>query len=329
MPKILITQAVPSAMLTQLKTLVDGKAEIEAVTTPQDDEFGRLAAEADVIINGFRQLDATALTLAPKVRFIQQLGVGYNNLDTKTLAQAGIIASNTPGVNSQAVAEHTILLMMVLLKRFVMAENATRANTWPQLKIMQAGIGEIGTSTIGLIGFGSIGQAIAKRLKPFGSRLLYTSRQRADPALEEKLGVRYLNLPELLATASIVTLQLPLNAQTRHMIGAPELNQMKPGSILINTSRGEIVDEAALRQAIESGHLAGAGLDVLTNEADGGNPFYDLPQVVVTPHMGGISQGAVARTVQMAFENVVRYLNGEKPLYILPELQNDNNGFSA
>lgn len=213
------------------------------------------------------------------------------------------------------------MLMMVLLKRFVAAEDGTRANIWHhQMKLFQAGIGELGTSTIGLVGFGAIGQAVAERLKPFGTQLLYTTRHQVSLTLEERLGIKYVSLPELLASASIVSLHLPLNPETRHFIGPKELSQMKPGSILINTSRGELIDEKALRQALESGHLAGAGLDVLTEEADGKNNFADLPQVVVTPHLGGLSQGAIARTMQMACANVLRYLGGEKPLYILPEL---------
>jgi phosphoglycerate dehydrogenase-like enzyme len=321
MQKILLAQPVTAPMLLQLQTLVGDKAQLEAVTSTSDEEFALLAADAHVLMNGFRKMDGKTLALAPKVRFIQQLGVGYNNFDINAISQAGIIASNCPGVNSQAVAEHTIMLMMVLLKRFVEAERATRANIWAQMSLVEAGLGEIGAATIGLVGFGSIGQAVAERLKPFGSRLLYTAQHQAAAALEERFGVSYVTLPDLLASATIVSLHLPLTSQTKQLIGEKELRQMKPGALLINTSRGDIVDENALRQAFESGHLAGAGLDVLAQERDGANPFTDLPQVVVTPHLAGTTQATLARTIKMAFENVLRFMQGEEPLYILPELK--------
>lgn len=321
MPKILLTTPVPAPIVAQLRNLLGGRADFQAVTTPGDDEFARLAADADILITLYRRLDANALLQAPKVRFIQQVGVGYNNLDTGALLQAGILASNTPGVNTQAVAEHTIMLMLALLKQFGPATEATRVKRWPSMALMQAGIREIGTSTVGLVGFGAIGQAVAERLKPFGCRVLYTSRHQAGTTLEEKLGVSFTDLPDLLASSNLVSLHLPLNAQTHHLIGEKELARMKPGSILFNTARGEIVDETALRQALESGHLAGAGLDVLKNEMEGYNPFSDLPQVLVTPHLAGGSQNVIVKATQMAVGNILRFLAGERPLYILPELE--------
>lgn len=320
MPKILLTAPVPEQLSAPFKKLLADKADFEVVTTAEEAEFAQKAADAEVFINLLRHLDAAALAHAPKVRFIQQIGVGYNNLDIKALSQAGIIASNTPGVNTQSVAEHTIMLILALLKQFGPATAATRANKWPTLALTQAGIREIGTATVGLVGFGAIGQAVAERLKPFGTRVLYTTRRRAPADLEERSGVSFTSLPDLLASSSIVSLHLPLNAETHHLLGENEFARMQPGSLLINVSRGGLVDETALRAALESGRLAGAGLDVLTNESDGNNPFADLPQVLVTPHIAGSSQNVIVKATQMAVGNIIRYLAGEKPLYILPEL---------
>jgi phosphoglycerate dehydrogenase-like enzyme len=321
MPKILLTAPVPEQLSAQFRTLIGDKAEFEVVRTGAAAEFAQKAAEADIFVNLFRPLDAAALAQAPKLRFIQQIGVGYNHLDIKALAEAGILASNTPGVNTQSVAEHTIMLILALLKQFSAATEATRANKWPTLALTQAGIKEIGAATVGLVGFGAIGQAVAERLKPFGPRVFYTSRRRASADIEERLGVSYTGLPDLLASSSIVSLHLPLNAETERLLGANEFARMQPGSLLINVARGGLIDETALRQALENGQLAGAGLDVLTDESDGKNPFADLPQVLVTPHIAGSSQTVIIKATRMAVGNILRYLAGEKPLYLLPELK--------
>ncbi len=318
MAKVVITQPLPPQALIVVRAALGEATTVEMVTSLDEAEFARLAGDAEVLISGFRPIGAKLLALAPNVRFIQQLGAGYDNLDLRAISAAGIAVANTPGANSIAVAEHTILLMLALLKNFSRDEQTARANRWPTLAARQVGIGDLSTATVGLVGFGAISQAVAERLRPFGSRLLYTARNQADPATEQRLGVNYMSLPELLKTASIVSLHLPLNDHTRHFIGEKELAQMSPGSFLINTSRGGLVDEAALRQAVEQGQLRGAALDVLENEVEGGNPFTDLPQIIVTPHSGGISQAATARITQMAFGNVVRFFKGETPLYLLP-----------
>jgi D-3-phosphoglycerate dehydrogenase len=145
----------------------------------------------------------------------------------------------------------------------------------------------------------------------------YTARRRADAARESALGVAYATLPDLLSSSSIVSLHLPLSPDTRGLIGAAELAMMPAGSYLLNTSRGELVDKRALREAILSGHLAGAGLDVLEHESAGGNPFTDLPQVIITPHVAGATRGSTAQIIRMAVANVVRFLTGQPPLHLV------------
>jgi phosphoglycerate dehydrogenase-like enzyme len=170
---------------------------------------------------------------------------------------------------------------------------------------------DLAKTTVGLVGFGSIGRAVAHRLAHFESRLLSTTRHPVDPATEQQFGVQYAPLDDLLALSTIVSLHLPLTGSTRGLIGEAELAKMPKGAFLINTSRGEVIDEAALHSAIESGKLGVAGLDVLSNEGPGGNPFTDLPQVIVTPHMAGGSRAGVEQAIQMAVTNIARYLRGE------------------
>jgi phosphoglycerate dehydrogenase-like enzyme len=293
-------------------------ASLDMVPTLSEEDLAWHAAEAEILLVIQRKVDASILSILPQVRFVQRVGVGYDNLDLQALQAAGVVAAYTPGANAVAVAEHTILLMLALLKRFPAAESATRQGGWPTLELFQAGLGDLANTTVGLVGFGSIGRAVAQRLVPFGSRLLYTARHAVDPATEQQFRVRYASLEDLLASSMIVSLHVPLTGDTRKLIGQPELAKMPAGAFLVNTSRGEVIDESALRRAIESGKLGGAALDVLYNEGPGGNPFVDLPQVIVTPHVAGGSRAGVERAIQMALANIGRYLRGEPLLDLVP-----------
>ena len=321
MSKLLITIPLPAAMGDSIKSLLPAGLEFDMVSSMEEEEFARRAAEADILfVPPIRKVDAKLLSLAPKVRFIQNLGVGYDNIDLKAISAAGVLASNAPGSNAIAVAEHTVLFILALMKHFSEAEHSTRAGQWNNLQLIQAGIIELAQATVGLVGLGAIGRATAERLQGFGPRLLYFARHRADPETEARLKLNYVTLPELLAEANFVSLHLSLNDETYHFMGEKELAQMRPRAFLVNTARGELVDESALRRAIESGHLGGAALDVLVHEAPGGNPFGDLPQVIVTPHIAGFSQATAGRVMQMALANVGRYLKGETPLHLIPGL---------
>jgi phosphoglycerate dehydrogenase-like enzyme len=317
MPTILLIDPIPLPLAEPLGRALPEGTIFDVVPTASEEDLAQRAAEADILLVLQRPVDAQVLALAPHVRFIQNLGVGYDNLDLAALHAAGVVAAYTPGANAQAVAEHTILLMLALLKRFVAAESGVRQGGWQTLELFQAGLGDLATATIGLIGFGNIGRAVAQRLQPFGARLLYTARKAVDPTVEAQLGVHYAVLDDLLASSTIVSLHLPLTDATRGLLGDAAFARMQAGALLINTARGDLLDEAALRRALVSGHLGGAGLDVLHDERPGGNPFADMPQVIVTPHVAGGSRAAIAQIQQMAITNVVRFLRGEPPLNLV------------
>ena len=313
MPKVVLAEVVPPFVAQQLQALLAG-AELDAIQDTTDEELARRAGDADVLVTARAKVDAHTLALTPGVRFIQQLGVGYDNLDVDAIRAAGIPAANNPGFNSSSVAEHTIMLMLVVLHRFVAAEDATRSGGFPTVAFLGANqphLRELGDETVGLIGLGSIGRAVAERLQGFKTRVLYFARHRADQATEAQLGVEYTAFNDLLADASIVSLHLPSSTETRHLIGPTELALMQPNSFLINTSRGDLLDEAALRQALQDGRLAGAALDVLEDEVSETNPFADLPQVVVTPHSAGITRTSMPRALRLAAANIDRFLCGE------------------
>ncbi len=156
--KVLLLQPLPRPVFEELQTALTGKAQVQMLSSLTGDEFERQAADAEVLINGFGKLTASMLALAPKVRFVQQLGVGYDNLDLAAIRHAGILTANTPGANTEAVAEHTVMLLLTWLKKFPQAEQAARANKWANSTLAQAGIGDVATATVGLVGFGAIGQ---------------------------------------------------------------------------------------------------------------------------------------------------------------------------
>lgn len=318
MPGVLLIDPLPAPLIERLRPAFPPTAPFEVVSSYSDEDLARHAAETEILLVIHRKVDAHLLSLLPRVRLVQRVGVGYDNLDLAALQAAGIVAAYTPGANAIAVAEHTILLMLALLKRFVAAESATRRGDWPTAELAQAGLGELAGATVGLVGMGYIGRAVAERLAPFGSRLLYTTRHAVDLAIEQQYGLRYVSLDDLLASSTIVSLHLPLTGASRGLIGEAELAKMRSGAFLVNTSRGEILEEAALRRALVSGKLAGAALDVLNNESPGGNPFADLPQVIVTPHIAGGTSAGIERAVQMAIANVVRFLRGEPLLDLIP-----------
>jgi phosphoglycerate dehydrogenase-like enzyme len=318
MSRILLIDPLPPPLVERMRPMFPAGTDLSIVPTLSEEDLIQHGKEAEILLVIHRKVDAHLLSFLPRVRFIQRVGVGYDNLDLEALQAAGIVAAYTPGANAIAVAEHTILLMLALLKRFPAAESATRQGGWPSAELIQAGLGELANTTVGLVGFGNIGRAVAQRLAPFGSRLLYTTHHAIDPATEQQFGVRYASLDDLLASSAIVSLHVPLTGATRALIGEAELAKMQAGAFLVNTSRGEVIDESALHRAIESGKLGGAALDVLYNESPGGNPFADLPQVIVTPHIAGASRAAVERAIQMALANVARYLRGEPLRDLVP-----------
>jgi phosphoglycerate dehydrogenase-like enzyme len=274
------------------------------------EELRQLASAAVVFVNARRRIDRATVAAAPALRLVQMIGVGTDPLDLDALAEAGVAAAYNPGVNRMGAAEHTIMLMLALIKRLPASDRATRAGRFLPGEVIARGIDDLADATVGIVGMGNIGQAVAERLVPFGSRIVYHAR-RPLPEVEARLGAAWLPLEELLRRSTILTLHVPLSPATHHLIGAAELARMPPGAWLVNAGRGGLVDEAALRDAIERGHLAGAALDVLEQETDGGNPFADLPDVIVTPHLGGGSRNSMAAVVERCAANITRLLNGE------------------
>jgi phosphoglycerate dehydrogenase-like enzyme len=325
MTKVLLIDPALAVGMDRFRQTLPASVEIAATTSFDDDELARLAADADILINARRRIDAAMLAMAPRVRFIQLIGIGYDTVDVAAVASAGITVAYNPGVNATGVAEQTLMLMLALVKRLPWSEQSSRAGQFATAELIGAGIDDFAGATVGLIGMGDIGTAVAERLIPFGPRVVYSSRRRRQANEETRLGATWLPLADLLHESNIVSLHLPLTPKTYHLLGDEELAAMPQGSYLINTARGGLVDEAALRRAIAREHLRGAALDVLEHETDGRNPFADLPAVIVTPHLGGGSRGSVSRMVERSVANISRFLAGEPVQDVIPGLAQANS----
>ena len=261
--------------------------------------------ECEVLWHVLQRCTAEIIGAAPRLKLIQKIGVGVNTIDLAAAKQRGIPVCNLPGTNARAVAELTLGLMLSVLRRVPAFDRRLRSGMWTDTDL-QDGIGELGGRTVGLIGFGAIPRILAPILTAMGCSVIYTARNAvADPA------VVYRALDHLLAEADVVSLHLPLVPETARIIDAAALARMKPGAILINTARGGLVDQAALVDALASGRIAGAGLDVFETEPlPDADPLLGLQNVVVTPHIAWLTTGTFDRSFVLAAENCRRIASG-------------------
>lgn len=248
----------------------------------------------------------------PQLRVVSNFAVGYDNIDVPACARRGIAVGNTPGVLTETTADLAFALLMAVARRLPEARDYVREDRWQTWGPMLLLGKDIHGATLGLVGFGRIGREMARRATGFGMRVLYSDVVRAEPEVEAALNATAAPLEELLAASDFVSLHTVLSAETRHLIDAAALARMKPGSILINTSRGPVVDQEALAEALRSGHLFGAGLDVTDPEplrAD--HPLVQLPNCLVVPHIASASERTRDRMAGKAARNLVAGLRGE------------------
>ena len=288
-----------------------GAEGINVVIVDETDRAGflREIIDADVLLHVLEPATAAMIAGAPRLKLIQKIGVGLNTIDREAAAAAGVRVANMPGTNSQAVAEHTLALMLAVLRRIVPLNRATREGRgWdlPPDELEQAG--ELGGRVVGLVGFGEVPRRLAPVLRALGADVLYHSRS-------PQAGVEgYRSLTDLLAQTDVLSLHVPITAETRYLIDAAAIRRLKPCAVIINTARGGLINEAALAAALAGGHLRGAGLDVLESEPAGpGNLLFDLPNVVVTPHIAWLTPETIERSLAVAIENC-RRIQRDQPL---------------
>lgn len=257
-----------------------------------------------------------------RVKLIQLLSAGYDNIDLDALRASGIPLANNGGANSFAVAEHAILLMLAVSRRLPALDALVRAGQWKSSRLGEEQEHEIAGKTIGLVGAGMIGRTMARRLSGFEVDLIYYDPVRLSAGDEARLALRYRPLDDLLREADIVSLHAPNNASTHRMINERTLSMMKRDAILINTARGELVDEAALHRALREGTIAAAGLDAFDQEPPPpDHPLFALPNVVLSPHAAGPTWESWPKRFGNSYANIGRVARGEAPLWVVPELR--------
>lgn len=269
--------------------------------------FGREMQDADVLLHVLERVTAGVIGRAPRLKLIQKLGVGVDTIDLDAARARGIAVCNMPGANTRAVAELTLLLMLATLRRVCELDQHTRAGRgWALDSELVDNLGELGGRTVGLIGFGAVGKCLTPMLQGVGANVIYSSRSAASGT-----SATFVSLPALLSQADVISLHVPLTSQTKAMIDADAINRMKRGAVLVNTARGGLVDYGALRRALMSGQLGGAGLDVFEVEpANIADPLLQIQNIVVTPHIAWLTAETLNRSVGVLAENCRRLRDG-------------------
>lgn len=312
--RVLVTPTSYASQDESLKTRLEaGVAEVVYNTSGKPLSSEDLRAKLpgiDGMIAGLDELDERAFQAADALKVVARYGVGVNNVDLEAAKRRGIVVTTTPAANAKAVAELAVALILNLLRPVIDANQRTKAGDWPRLK---------GTSlegkTVGLYGLGAIGKEVAHRLSGFECVVLATDL-RQDDSFAAKHGVEFVSAEELLQRADVLSLHVPGTPDTRGMVNSEFLGRMKAGAWLVNTARGDLIDELALAESLDTGRLRGAALDVFAEEpppSDG--PLMRLDDVILTPHMGSHTDSSVNRMGQMALEECLRVLGGEEPLY--------------
>ena len=283
--------------------------------TPAD-ERARRVADADFIMVYRAALPDGVLRAARRARMAQTLAAGYDSLNLRLMRELEIPCCNNGGANSLAVADHAVLLMLAAYKRLMAADASTRAGRW-SAPIDGFNTFEMANKLVGIVGFGSIGRQVAKRVRGFDARVQYYDPFPQTPEREREMGVSRVSLDELFETSDIVTVHAPLTPATRHIASAELIAKMKPTAVLINTSRGPTVDERALIAALREGRIAAAGLDVFEQEPVApDNPLLAMDNVVVTPHSAGTTWDTWFRRAEFAYRNMRGVWNGDPPMAV-------------
>ncbi|MEQ9814571.1 MAG: 2-hydroxyacid dehydrogenase [Azospirillaceae bacterium] len=299
----------------RLRPLLDRLAQegidVTECSEASDEDYLRHLPDAQVLWHVLKPVTGDHIARARNLRLIQKIGVGVNTIDLEAAKNAGVAVCNLPGSNSRAVAELTVSLMLACLRRVAHLDSRMRAGEgWHWPSEWQGQFGEIGGRTVGLVGAGAVPRLLVPILKALGARVLVTARTpRGD------LDATYVDKGELLASADIVSLHIPLTEETAGWLDRAAIARMKPGAILVNTARGGLVDETALIDALNAGHLSAAGLDVFADEPiPPASPLRYLETVTMTPHLAWLTRETLERSIEMAAENCRRVASGEKLL---------------
>lgn len=316
----LLTAGMGQNMLRALIEEVPDDIELVIVPDGESETVGiNRAGETDLFFGSMAGITDGLLKAMAGYRLVQLTSAGYDKLNPEIIRNYKLPVANNGGANAVAVAEHAIMLILANLRYLPKHHQLVQSGNWKSLGVEEPA--ELDGKTVGLFGFGLIGREVAKRLRGWGVRLQYYDLYRQPEAVEKELDVHYVSFDELLASSDILSIHAPLGTSTHKLFNAKTFSAMKRGGILINTSRGGLVDEAALYDALSSGQIAGAGLDVLETEPCSSSPLFALEQVVFTPHTAGNTSEVWRKTARIGLANVRRVLDGERPHYLIPEIR--------
>lgn len=313
MAKVLVSAALPGDALAHLESLHEVEIGDAPTGLGREGILARIGNKQALVSLLSDRIDEAVLDAAEGLRVIANYAVGVDNIDLEACRRRGIVVTNTPGVLTDATADLAMALLLSTARRIVEADRLARSGEWKGWAPTEMLGMRVSSATIGIVGFGRIGRAMARRAAGFGMRVLYTQRRRARTEDEQAVGATYVSLDELLRTSDIVSLHCPLTEETRGLLSRERLFAMKKGAILVNTARGACVDEKALIEAVASGHLAGAGLDVFEKEPFIPAELRALDRVVMAPHIGSADEPTRAEMARMCVNAVVAVLEGREP----------------
>jgi gluconate 2-dehydrogenase len=319
--KIVVARPIFEEVLTQLRQHFDVTDNQADVQRSKAEWIALLAQHDGALTTGADPVDAEVLAACKALKICANMAVGFNNFDVPAMTAAGVVASNTPDVLTETTADFGFALLMATARRLTESEHFLRRGEWTQWRYDMFAGAEVHGSTLGIIGMGRIGQAIAKRgALGFGMKVIYHNRSRLSPELEAQCGARYVSKDEVLKTADHVMLVLPYSAASHHTIGAAELALMKPTATLTNIARGGIVDDAALAVALKERRIAAAGLDVFEGEPNVHPDLLTVPNVVLTPHIASASIPTRMAMATLAADNLIAFFTQGKALTPLNQL---------
>ncbi len=317
MEKIVSLAPLPAVIINELFKM-QGVEGLEVVDGSgfNPEQIVEAVKDAGYIIGDYtfqRRITREVAQAARRVKLIQQPSVGYQHIDVAACTEFGIKVANTAGANTIAVAEHTVMTALCLLKNIFYAARTTASGEWRQMEVRPV---ELFGKTWGFVGFGRIGKAVAERLIPFGPRMIYFDPFRIEAAEEKRYQVIFAGLEDVLRSADVLSLHCPLTKETTGLISRDNIALMKPRAVVINVARGEVIDEPALAEALRGGKLGGAALDVFSAEPiDQTNPLLATAadNVILSPHVAGVSQEAQGRIITMTISNIVKVMQGQIP----------------
>jgi len=311
-PKVLVTRNVPKGTLEELFSTCDVDHHDSNEAIPKQELFSRVR-DIDGLINIGSRVDEELICHAPKLKVISNHGAGFDRVDIEAATRRGIVVTNTPDVVTEATAELAFGLMLSITRRIVEFDKILKSEIpfrWGPMQMLGF---ELMGKTLGIIGFGRIGQAMGQRAMAFGMKVIYYQRTPREELLDKRDDVSYKPLEELLSQSDIISIHVPLTKNTYHLLGNDEFNKMKKGAYIINTARGPVVDEEALVHALKSGHLAGAGLDVFEKEPRIHPELIKMENTVLTPHVGTSTLETRTAMIKLAIKNLLMALDGKVP----------------